>query len=151
MKKLTKQRQPKMQQIKAVAAILIRSDTKILLAQRPKGKDFEGFWEFPGGKIEKGETEQIALSRELKEELDLDVDPALLSFFHTIETEYPGRHVTISFYLCRQWKGAVTPLENQECLWVTREEMNTVNILDINRKLFPLLHQLENDSYRILS
>jgi 8-oxo-dGTP diphosphatase len=137
-----KQHQLKMQKIKAVAAILIRSDSKILLTQRPKGKDYEGFWEFPGGKIEKGETEQIALSRELKEELDLNVDPALFSFFQSFESAYPDRYVTISFYLCRKWEEELKPLEEQSMEWVSIAEMKNYKILEGNLKLLPLLGEL---------
>ncbi len=100
------------------AAALVDSDGRVLLAQRPKGKDMEGFWEFPGGKIAAEETPEEALVREIKEELALDLSAETLEPLTFASHDYPSFHLLMPLFLCRFWKGTVTPLEGQRVAWV---------------------------------
>ena len=101
------------------ACALIDSDGRVLLARRPEGKTMAGLWEFPGGKLHPGETPEVALIRELKEELGIDVSAACLAPFafasHAYE-RFPD--LLMPLYLCRRWKGVAMPRENQTLKWV---------------------------------
>jgi 8-oxo-dGTP diphosphatase len=101
-----------------VACALIDIDGRVLLAKRPKGRPLEGLWEFPGGKVEVGETPEIALIRELREELAIDVSQVCLSPFTFASHAYPDFHLLMPLYLCRRWKGEVMAREGQELAWV---------------------------------
>ena len=110
-----------------VAAVaLIDAKGKILLAQRPEGKSMAGLWEFPGGKVEEGEAPELALVRELKEELGIDVEPEALRGLTIVSHAYEDFHLLMSLYLCREWRGAPQGREGQECLWVAPEEMRAL-------------------------
>ena len=105
-----------------VAAIaLIDVDGRILLAQRPEGKSMAGLWEFPGGKVEDGETPEVALIRELHEELDLDISASCLAPLTFASHPYEDFHLLMPLYLCRVWKGNPTPKEGQALKWVRLE------------------------------
>jgi 8-oxo-dGTP diphosphatase len=97
--------------------ILWRHDGQVLFAQRPDGKAYAGYWEFPGGKIEAGESSLAALVRELEEELGIRVKNA--SEWLTQRHVYPHAHVELRFYLITDWEGDVNPLEGQEVAWQT--------------------------------
>lgn len=101
-----------------VAAALIDSDNRILLAQRPKGKSMAGLWEFPGGKLELSETPEEALIRELKEELSIDIEDACLAPFTFASHSYDDFHLLMPLYVCRKWQGTVAPREGQKITWV---------------------------------
>ena len=94
-----------------------RPDHQVLFAQRPEGKPYAGYWEFPGGKIEAGESSLAALVRELEEELGIRVKRA--SEWLTQRHVYPHAHVELRFFLITQWDGEVTPLEGQRVAWQT--------------------------------
>src|SRR6185312_11160028 len=95
-----------------VAAVaLIDSDGRVLLAQRPEGKAMAGLWEFPGGKVAPGETPEAALIRELDEELGIDVSENCLAPFTFASHSYAEFHLVMPLYVCRVWKGIVTPRE----------------------------------------
>jgi 8-oxo-dGTP diphosphatase len=97
-----------------VAAVaLVDADGRVLIAKRPDGKPMAGLWEFPGGKVETGERPELALIRELKEELDIDVTPLTFA-----SHAYEKFHLLMPLYVCRRWKGTVTSLEGQELKWV---------------------------------
>jgi len=102
-----------------VAAIIIDDKGKILLSLRQKGKMFADLWEFPGGKVEKNETEETALCRELKEELAIDVAKEDLQFFTCADND----KIHFSFYLCRKWQGTPAPLESQMIKWADKTEL----------------------------
>jgi 8-oxo-dGTP diphosphatase len=100
------------------AAALVDVDNRVLLARRPPGKPMAGLWEFPGGKVHEGETPEAALIRELREELAIDITYACLAPFTFASHRYPDFHLLMPLYLCRKWRGTVTPLEGQELTWV---------------------------------
>jgi len=102
-----------------VAAVaLLDADGRVLLARRPPGKPMAGLWEFPGGKVDPGETPEAALIRELREELAVDTVESCLAPFTFASHAYEDFHLLMPLYLCRKWKGRVTPLEGQEIKWV---------------------------------
>lgn len=102
-----------------VAAVaLVDTDGRVLIAQRPEGKAMAGLWEFPGGKVDAGETPEQALIRELREELAIDVTEACLGPFTFASHRYDDFHLLMPLYLCRRWNGTVTPVEGQALKWV---------------------------------
>ena len=102
-----------------VAAVaLLDADNRVLIAQRPAGKSMAGLWEFPGGKIEPGETPEAALIRELHEELGITVLPACLAPFTFASHAYETFHLLMPLYLCRKWTGDVVAREGQSLRWV---------------------------------
>ncbi len=102
-----------------VAAVaLIDVDGRVLLAQRPEGKHLAGLWEFPGGKVQAGETPEIALIRELDEELGIDVVASCLAPFTFASHAYPEFHLLMPLYVCRKWSGIAIAREGQRLAWV---------------------------------
>jgi 8-oxo-dGTP diphosphatase len=123
-----------------VAAVaLIDADTRILLAQRPEGKSMAGLWEFPGGKVEAGETPEVALIRELHEELGIDVGSHCLAPFAFASHGYEKFHLLMPLFLCRRWKGIPTPREGQRLAWVAPGKLSEYNMPEADRPLIPLL------------
>ena len=107
-----------------VAAVaLIDGDGRILIAQRPEGKSLAGLWEFPGGKVEPGETPEAALVRELREELGIEVEEACLGPFTFASHAYEKFHLLMPLYLCRVWQGTPTSLEGQALKWVRANQL----------------------------
>jgi 8-oxo-dGTP diphosphatase len=107
-----------------VAAIgLIDPDGRVLLARRPEGKPLAGLWEFPGGKVQPGETPEAALIREVKEELGIDVTEACLAPFAFASHGYETFHLLMPLFLCRRWDGTVTPMEGQALAWVRPQKL----------------------------
>jgi 8-oxo-dGTP diphosphatase len=100
------------------AVALIDADGRVLLAQRPAGKPLAGLWEFPGGKVNPGETPETALIRELAEELGIDVAASCLAPFSFASYSYPDFHLLMPLYLCRKWSGVPTAREGQRLAWV---------------------------------
>src|SRR6478752_9505761 len=94
-----------------VACALVDTDGRVLLAKRPPGKPLAGLWEFPGGKIESGETPEGALIRELKEELDIDVEAACLAPACFASEPLDGRALVLLLYICRKWRGQPRAVE----------------------------------------
>lgn len=107
-----------MKMVLVVAVALYNEHGEILLAQRPKGKALEGLWEFPGGKVDPGETPEAALVRELQEELAIKVDIAHLHPITFASHTYESFHLLMPLYACRTWVGAVTGAEGQALAWV---------------------------------
>ena len=101
-----------------VAVALVDDDGRVLIAQRPPGKAMAGLWEFPGGKINPGETPEAALQRELLEELGIDIAAACLAPFTFASHRYPEFHLLMPVYLCRRWLGVPTAREGQTLSWV---------------------------------
>lgn len=104
-----------------VVAAVIRENGKILIAQRPNESHLGGQWEFPGGKIETGETQHEALIREIKEELTVDIKPVKL--LGEAEHTYPERHVHLFFYDAEIVSGQIKAVEHQDIRWVKPETM----------------------------
>jgi len=100
------------------ACALIDADGRVLIAERPAGKPMAGLWEFPGGKVEEGERPEQTLIRELKEELGIDVSEDCLAPLTFASHSYPDFHLLMPLYVCRRWKGNVTPAEGQKLAWV---------------------------------
>ena len=102
-----------------VAAVaLFDRDGRVLIAQRPEGKAMAGLWEFPGGKVDPGETPEEALIRELREELAVDTVESCLAPFTFASHRYEDFHLLMPLYVCRKWQGTVTPMEGQQTKWV---------------------------------
>ena len=100
------------------ACALIDVDGRILIAERPAGRSMAGLWEFPGGKVETGETPEATLIRELKEELGIDVKEACLAPLTFASHTYDDFHLLMPLYVCRRWEGIVTAQEGQQLAWV---------------------------------
>lgn len=102
-----------------VAAALIDAEGRVLLAQRPAGKSMAGLWEFPGGKVEPGETPEAALVRELHEELGIDVRAEDLKPLTFASYTYDTFHLLMPVFACRRWTGAMKSKEGQAVTWAT--------------------------------
>jgi 8-oxo-dGTP diphosphatase len=121
------------------AVALIDTDTRILLARRPEGKSMAGLWEFPGGKVEPGETPEAALIRELREELGIDVASNCLAPFTFASHEYETFHLLMPLFLCRRWKGTPVAKEGQALAWVSPSKLSEYKMPEADRPLVPLL------------
>ena len=106
-----------------VAVALIDPDGRVLLAQRPAGKPMAGMWEFPGGKVEPGETPEAALIRELHEELGIDTWKSCLAPLTFASHAYPDFHLLMPLFACRRWDGVVQGREGQAFAWVRPEKL----------------------------
>ena len=118
-----------MKTIKVVAAVIcdsLQAKTRIFATARGYG-DFKGMWEFPGGKIEPGETPQQALAREIKEELDTTIKVGEL--IETVEYDYPDFHLSMGCFWCEVVSGDLVLLEAQEARWLTKDELDSVKWL----------------------
>lgn len=114
-----------MKKIEVVAAIIIENN-KIFATQRGYG-EFAGGWEFPGGKVEEGETPKEALVREIREELDTEIEAGKL--FHTIEYDYPSFHLTMHCFLATVKSGELVLKEHEDAKWLAKDELASVNWL----------------------
>lgn len=112
-----------MKTVLVVAAALVDSDGRVLIAQRPEGKQLAGMWEFPGGKVEAGETPEAALIRELQEELGITTKTACLAPFVFASHTYEDFHLLMPLYLIRRWEGIVQPREHSALKWVRPKDM----------------------------
>ena len=100
------------------AVALIDPDGRVLLSRRPEGKAMAGLWEFPGGKVEPGETPEAALIRELQEELGIDTWASCLAPLTFASHAYAGFHLLMPLFACRKWQGTPRPREGQALKWV---------------------------------
>jgi 8-oxo-dGTP diphosphatase len=126
-----------------VAAVaLIDADGRILLAQRPEGKVMAGLWEFPGGKVEPGETPEAALIRELAEELGIDVHTSCLGPFTFASHTYADFHLLMPLYVCRKWRGIVVPREGQRLAWVRPAKLADYPMPPADKPLVAMLRGL---------
>lgn len=125
-----------------VCAAIIDADNRVLIQKRPEGKPYAGKWEFPGGKIDAGETPEIALMRELSEELGITtVEKAFfpMTFF---SGGYDEMLIVNLVYGCRNWVGIPQTLEGQELAWVKPPRLTDYDLLEKNRELIPVLCEL---------
>ncbi len=103
--------------IDVAVGILVKSGGEVLMTQRPSGKPYAGYWEFPGGKVELGESIISALVREFQEELGVVIQREHVQPWCGCEYIYPHAHVRLHFYLCRRWQGEPRALEGQQLAW----------------------------------
>ena len=104
--------------ILVVACALVDQDNRVLIAKRPEGKSMAGLWEFPGGKIETGETPEDAIIRELEEELAIKVKQPCLAPLTFASHDYEKFHLLMPLFICRKWQGNLTAREGQQLAWV---------------------------------
>ncbi|MEM8616176.1 MAG: (deoxy)nucleoside triphosphate pyrophosphohydrolase [Pseudomonadota bacterium] len=125
--------------ITVVAAALVNGEGKILLAQRPEGKSMAGLWEFPGGKLEPGETPEIALARELNEELDLTASPKDFRPLTFASHCYETFHLLMPLFLLEKWIGSPHPVEGQSLAWVAPGDLHKYPAPAADEPLFDAL------------
>ena len=132
-----------MKPVVLVAAVaLIDADNRVLIAQRPEGKSMAGLWEFPGGKVEAGETPEAALVREIKEELGIDLCLTCLAPLNFASHAYETFHLLMPLYLCRTWEGELAPREGQKIEWVRAMHLSRYPMPPADEPLIPWLRDL---------
>ncbi len=124
------------------AVALIDVDGRVLLAQRPEGKSMAGLWEFPGGKVEPGETPEAALVRELNEELGIDTWSSCLAPLTFASHSYDDFHLLMPVFACRKWDGIPTPQEGQKLAWVAPNKMRDYPMPPADVPLIAMLRDL---------
>ncbi len=128
--------------INVVAAILTAPDNKILIVQRPLSKEFGGYWEFPGGKVETDETSTLALKRELKEELNIDICIQDLTPLTSFTHQLPDKNITFSFYVLKKWQKEIMLMEKQpSLLWIDPNHLSQFQMPEPNVHVHTLLQR----------
>jgi 8-oxo-dGTP diphosphatase len=123
-----------------VAAVaLIDGDGRVLLAQRPDGKTMAGLWEFPGGKVEPGETPEAALIRELHEELGIETWKSCLAPLTFASHPYESFHLLMPLFACRKWEGIPQGREGQALKWARPAQMRDIPMPPADLPLIPIL------------
>ena len=125
-----------------VAVALIDIDGRVLVSQRPEGKSLAGLWEFPGGKVEPGERPEVALIRELGEELGIAVEEACLAPLTFASHAYPDMHLLMPLYVCRRWEGIAGPREGQALRWLRPGALRDLPMPPADAPLIPALIDL---------
>jgi 8-oxo-dGTP diphosphatase len=126
-----------------VAALaLVDEDGRILLTQRPEGKPMAGLWEFPGGKVEAGETPEAALIREIREELGIELRAPCIAPLTFASHSYDSFHLLMPLFVCRRWEGDVEPLEGQGLAWVRANRLRDYPMPPADIPLIPVLQDL---------
>ena len=121
------------------AVALIDPDGRVLLTQRPEGKSMAGLWEFPGGKVERGETPEAALIRELHEELGIETWQSCLAPLTFASHSYDDFHLLMPLFACRKWEGAPKAQENQRLKWVRAIDLRQFPMPPADIPLIPIL------------
>lgn len=121
------------------AVALIDRDGRVLLAQRPEGKSMAGLWEFPGGKVEAGETPEAALIRELQEELGIDTHTSCLAPLTFASHTYEDFHLLMPLFACRKWQGQPEAREGQRLAWVRPNALREYPMPPADIPLIPVL------------
>ena len=121
------------------AVALIDPDGRVLLAQRPEGKSMAGLWEFPGGKVEAGETPEDALVRELHEELGIETWSSCLAPLTFASHTYDDFHLLMPLFACRKWDGIVQGKEGQKLVWVHAKDLNKYPMPPADVPIIPIL------------
>lgn len=124
------------------ACALVDTDNRILLAQRPEGKSLAGLWEFPGGKVEAGETPEETLVRELEEELGIRTKVACLAPLTFASHSYETFHLLMPLYICRRYEGIARGLEGQALKWVSAKALRDYAMPPADEPLIPFLQDL---------
>jgi len=125
-----------------VACALIDADNRVLVTQRPEGKQLAGLWEFPGGKLEAGERPEPALIRELAEELGITVKEDCLAPLTFASYAYPEFHLLMPLYICRRWQGTVVSREGQALKWMRPGKLRDLAMPPADEPLIPPLIDL---------
>lgn len=128
-----------MKTILVSAAALVDADGRVLLAQRPEGKSMAGMWEFPGGKVEEGETPEQTIIREIDEELGLDICDSCIAPLSFVSHAYEDFHLLMLLYICRNWEGIAQGKEGQELCWKRPSEMNELAMPPADKPLIFVL------------
>lgn len=128
--------------ILVAAVALIDDDNRVLIAQRPQGKSMAGLWEFPGGKVEPGETPEDALIREIREELGIELCRTCLAPFNFASHAYDEFHLLMPLYICRTWEGELQPREGQRLEWVRALHLSRYPMPPADLPLIPWLRDL---------
>ena len=123
------------ERVEVVAAIVVDSQQRILMAQRAHWQHQGGKWEFPGGKIETDETHLQALARELEEEVDLQIDQRSCELFKAVHHDYADKNVSLYFYLVKNASGIAKGMEDQPILWVDAKTLSGLAIPDANKAI----------------
>ena len=132
-----------MSDIKLIPAVcLVDTDGRVLLSQRPPGKSMAGKWEFPGGKIETGETPEDTLIRELDEELGIDTHFSCLAPLCFVSHAYFDWHMVLMLYVCRRWQGTPAPQEGNDIIWVRPQHLRDYDMPDANLELISAIQDL---------
>jgi 8-oxo-dGTP diphosphatase len=128
--------------ILVAAALLIDDQSRVLLAQRPEGKPMAGLWEFPGGKVDEGELPEMALVRELEEELGIKTSPGCLLPLTFASHAYEDFHLLMPVFACRVWEGKPEGREGQKLAWVPKQEWRHYNMPPADDHMLPILFEL---------
>lgn len=131
-----------MKSVLVSAVALVDIESRVLLAERPQGKPMAGLWEFPGGKVEQGETPEAALIRELKEELSIDVHASCLAPLTFVTHDYSDFRLLMLLYACRKWKGIIAPNEGQRLQWKRPAEMRDIPMPPADLPLVAMLRDV---------
>ncbi len=124
------------------ACALVDADGRVLLTQRPEGKSLAGLWEFPGGKVDPGETPEESLIRELHEELGITVNPDCLAPLTFASHTYETFHLLMPLFICRRYEGIPRPMEGQTLKWVKPKDMRDYPMPPADIPLIPFLIDL---------
>jgi len=128
-----------MKMVLVSAVALVDGDGRVLLAQRPQGKAMAGLWEFPGGKVEQGETPEAALVRELQEELGIETWNSCLAPLTFASHSYDDFHLLMPLFVCRKWNGIVQGKEGQNLVWVHARDLRNYPMPAADIPLIPIL------------
>ena len=128
-----------MKMVLVSAVALIDAEGRVLLAQRPEGKAMAGLWEFPGGKVEPGETPEAALIRELHEELGIDTWQSCLAPLTFASHSYDDFHLLMPLFACRKWQGIPKPREGQTLAWAKPDTLRRYPMPAADLPLIPIL------------
>lgn len=128
--------------VTVAAGVLIDRDGRVLLAERPAGKAMAGLFEFPGGKIETGETPEMALVRELREELGIETCEGCFHPLTFVSHRYEDFHLVMMVLTCRVWKGAAVGKEGQKLIWVYPRDLEKHQMPPADLPLIPILKDL---------
>lgn len=124
-----------------VAVALVDVDGRVLMAQRPEGKSMAGLWEFPGGKVEPGESPEAALIRELREELGIETSKSCLAPLTFASHDYESFTLLMPLYICRKWSGIPSGREDQNLKWCKVNELKELPMPDADYPLIPFLRE----------
>lgn len=139
---MTSASQPAHRLLLVVAVALIDEDNRVLISKRPEGKQLAGLWEFPGGKVNPGETPEEALIRELREELDIELCRNCIAPLTFASHTYEDFHLLMPLYVCRTWDGEIAPREGQEIAWARANRLQHYPMPPADEPLIPALRDL---------